>query len=64
MPSTTKSHVKNGHAYFKNTGRYNEVKTSAKDSVNNDSSSSLIQTNLASKGDMSSANAWKEIKKG
>jgi hypothetical protein len=29
----TRSHVKNGHAYFKNTGRYNEVTTVAKGTI-------------------------------
>jgi hypothetical protein len=65
MPKT-KSHVSKGHAYFKHTGRYNEVKTSAKNGVVNDAPTAKKQKNLAPKGKKSAAaqtlkNAWAEL---
>lgn len=62
MSTTVKSHVKNGHAYFKNTGGYNEFTKQAKNSMNNNAPSATHQRNLApKKGNKSAAKAWKEL---
>lgn len=66
MPGTIKSYVKKGHAYFTNTGGYNEVTTAAKNGVSNDAPSAKKQKKLASKSKKSAAvqtfrNVWKEL---
>lgn len=51
MPRTTKSFAtKDGKAYFKNTGRYNEFTKTAKNKFRNDAPSSMRQRNLAQSG--------------
>jgi len=55
MPTSAKSHVKNGRAYFKNTGRYNEATKSAVNGMINDAPSAAKQKNLAPKGKKSAA---------
>lgn len=50
MPNVTRSHVKNGHAYFKKTGRYNEVSKKALNGFINDAPSSLKQKKLVRSG--------------
>jgi hypothetical protein len=55
MPTTKKSHVKDGHAYFKNTGRYNEVTKKAIGTVENNAPSALGQKKLAVGGNKTAA---------
>jgi hypothetical protein len=55
MP-TIKSHANSsGHAYFKHTGRYNELTRDSINRVNNDSSKASVQKKLARKGKNSAA---------
>jgi hypothetical protein len=56
MQKVTKSYATTrGHAYYKHTGRYNEVKKEAQNSMNNDAPSATKQKNLAPKGQNSAA---------
>lgn len=56
MPKETRSHVDSkGRAYFKNTGRYNEVTKAALNSIRNDASAAVKQENLAPKGNKTAA---------